>query len=192
MRRVLFSLWIMSMIIAFTGTASAQGNPRGTAKLTVEGKAITVEYGRPSLKGRTAQQLLEKVPAGGVWRLGADKSTTLATAADLVFGDVTVPKGEYSLWARKESDGSWKLVINKQHGQWGTEHDAAQDLAAAPLAETKADKSAEQVTISLEKRAGQLETIEAGGMKLTGMTKEGGVLTIAWGETVLIASFKAK
>jgi hypothetical protein len=87
--------------------------------------------------------MIGQLKSGDVWRLGSNKSTTFTTGLDLVFGDVTVPKGEYSLWARKESDGSWKLVFNKQHGQWGTQHDAAQDLAAAPLTETKADKSAE-------------------------------------------------
>ncbi|MBI4164996.1 MAG: DUF2911 domain-containing protein, partial [Acidobacteria bacterium] len=78
----------------------AQGNPRGTAKVMLKGQAVTVEYGRPSLKGRSVDQMLEKVPAGGVWRLGADKSATFSAGTDLVFGTVTVPKGEYSLWAR--------------------------------------------------------------------------------------------
>ena len=60
--------------------------------------------------------MLSRVEAGGVWRLGANKSTTFKTSADLAFGDVTVPKGEYSLWARREADNTWKLVFNKQHG----------------------------------------------------------------------------
>ena len=132
MRRVLLSTWIIAIVIASAGMALAQGNPRGTAKLELKGGAVSVEYGRPSLKGRTAQQLLGQVPAGEVWRLGADKSTTFTTGADLVFGDLTVPKGEYSLWARKGTS-DWTLVFNKQHGQWGTEHDAAQDLGATPL-----------------------------------------------------------
>ena len=39
-----------------------------------------------------------------------------------------LPAGAYSLWTIPHRDGV-ELVINRQHGQWGTDHDAAQDLA---------------------------------------------------------------
>ena len=173
MKRLFWSLWSIALIVSSAGMAGAQGNPRGTAKLVLKGQAVSVEYGRPALKGRTVEQLLGQLGPGDVWRLGADKSTTFTTGVDLVFGGLTVPKGEYSLWALKEA-GGWKLVFNKQHGQWGMQHDAAQDLAAAPLKETKGSKPEEMVTISLAKEG------------------EGGAITIQWGETVLSASFKAK
>jgi len=162
------------LVAAFAVSALAQGNPRGTSKLTVKGKAVSVEYGRPSLKGRSVDSLLSQLNAGDVWRLGADKSTTFSTAADLAFGDVTVPAGEYSLWMQKQPDSSWKLVFNKQHGQWGTQHDAAQDLASVPLKQSQASKPAEMVTISLAK---------AGA---------GGTITIEWGTLVVTADFAAK
>ncbi|MFB3924287.1 MAG: DUF2911 domain-containing protein [Terriglobia bacterium] len=173
MRRVLLSAWIIVAVVASAGIASAQRNPRATAKLEVKGQAVSVEYGQPSLKGRTAQQLLGQLAPGEVWRLGADKSTTFSTGADLVFGDLTVPKGDYSLWVRKEGDG-WKLVFNKQHGQWGTEHNPAQDLGSTPLKESKGEKSEEKVTIALAKEG------------------DGGTLNIQWGDQVLTTSFKAK
>jgi len=173
MKRLLWSLLGVALLISLAGMAFGQGNPRGTAKLVLKGQTISVEYGRPALKGRTVEQMLGQLGPGDVWRLGADKSTTFATGVDLAFGDVTVPKGEYSLWARKAADG-WKLVFNKQHGQWGTQHDATQDFAAAPLKESKGAKPEEMVTISLAKEG------------------EGGVITIQWGEKVLSASFKAK
>ncbi len=173
MKRLLIGTLGLAIFAAVAPSASAQGNPRGTSKLTLNGKAVSVEYGRPSLKGRTVQQLLEGLKPGGVWRLGADKSTTFTTATDLSFGDVKIPKGEYSLFARRDADNSWKLVFNKQHGQWGTQHDAAQDLAAVPLKETKAPKSEEMVTISLAKEGA------------------GGVILIHWGDMNLTANFKA-
>ena len=173
MKRVLFSLWIMSVIIASTGIACAQRNPRETAKLELKGQTVSVEYGRPSLKGCTAQQLLGQLGQGDVWRLGADKSTTFTAGADLLFGELAVPKGEYSLFARKEA-GGWNLVFNKQHGQWGTEHDAKQDLGSTPLKESKGAKSEEMVTINLAKEG------------------DGGSIAIQWGDQVLTASFKAK
>ena len=173
MKRMFLGLLGATAFAALTLTGYA-ANGRGTAKLTLSGKNVTVEYGKPSLNGRKVEDLLGQLPAGEVWRLGADKSTTLTTSGDLKFGDVTVPKGEYSLWARKEADNSWKLVFNKQHGQWGTDHDASQDLPGIPLKETKRATPAEQVTISLSK------------------TGDGGEITIAWGDMELSTGFKAK
>ena len=174
MRQVTLVLLSVTMMIALAASALAQRNPRGTANLTLKGKTISVEYGRPSLKGRTVDQMLSQLKAGDVWRLGADKSTTFTTVLDLAFGDVTVPAGEYSLWMQKQADNSWKLVFNKQHGQWGTQHDAAQDLVSAPLKQLQAAESVEMVTITLA---------EAG---------EGGVISIEWGTMKVTASFTAK
>ena len=127
------------------------------------------------MKGRSVSDLLGRLQPGNFWRLGADKSTTFSTTADLQFGDVTVPSGEYSLWAEREADNAWKLVFNKQHGQWGTQHDAAQDLASAPLKQSEAANSAETVTIALSKAG-----------------NKGGVIAIQWGNMKLSANFKLK
>ncbi len=171
----LFTLAMGLIVTAcLSAAAFAQGNPRGKAELELGGKKVSVEYGRPSLKGRSVKEMLDQLNPGEVWRLGADKSTTFMTTGDLVFGDVTVPKGEYSLWARKEADNTWKLVFNKQHGQWGTQHNPGQDLAAVPLKVEKAEKPAEQVTINLEKEGGSNE------------------ISIEWGDLELSANFNAK
>ncbi len=164
---------LAAMFLLATGTIFAQGNPRGTSKLSLNGKEISVEYGRPSLKGRTVEEMLGQLKPGEVWRLGADASTTFSTATDLAFGEATVPAGDYSLWAQKEADG-WKLVFNKQHGQWGTQHDAAQDLVSVPLEEGEAASPAEMVTIELSE------------------AEEGGTLTIQWGGLMLATSFEAE
>jgi hypothetical protein len=161
----------LALLTILVGVALA-ANPRGTAELALNGKKISVEYGRPSLHGRTVNDLLGQLGAGDCWRLGADKSTTFSTTGELMFGDVKVPGGEYSLWAQKQADGSWKLVFNKQHGQWGTNHDASQDLASVPLKTEKESKPAEQVTITLEQEHG------------------GGEIAIQWGEMELSANFK--
>jgi hypothetical protein len=173
MKRLLIAVLAGACILVGVESGLAQRNPRATAKITLGGKAVSVEYGRPSLKGRSVSDLLGQLSAGDFWRLGADTSTTFSTAADLDFGGVTVPKGEYSLWAQR-GDNSWKLVFNKQHGQWGTQHDASQDLVSVPLVESKASNSAEMVTITLTKKGA------------------GGAITIQWGEMMLTADFKVK
>jgi hypothetical protein len=81
--------------------------PRGEAKLTLAGKKIAIDYGRPSLKGR---DMLGQLPAGQSWRMGADSDTTLQTAADLAFGTIVLPKGKYVLTAVRSADSKWTLV----------------------------------------------------------------------------------
>jgi hypothetical protein len=174
MKRLLIAVLALGLPLVMAGSGFAQRNPRATAKITLGGKAVSVEYGRPSLGQRTVAQMLDQLQPGDFWRLGADTSTTFSTAADLQFGDATVPSGKYSLWAQRGESNSWKLVFNKQHGQWGTQHDASQDLVSVPLAQTKAAHPEEMVTISLMK---------AGA---------GGVVCIQWGDMELTADFKVK
>ena len=147
---------------------------RGTSELSLNGTKVSVEYGRPSLRGRTIQGMLADLGPGEAWRLGSDDSTTFSTTGDLIFGTMKVPQGDYSLWAKKESNDGWKLVFNTQHGQYGTEHDDAKDLVAAPLKETKLTSPVEQLTISLAKQG------------------DGGEIRIQWGDLQLAADFKAK
>ena len=167
MKRTLVGITTVAALLALSGTALAQANPRGNDKLEVNGKTVTVDYGRPSLHGRTVEEMLAKLPVGGFWRLGADSSTTFTTSGDLMFGSTKVPKGTYSLWAEKMADKSWKLVFNTQHGQWGTQHNPKLDAYKVPLKESKADKAAEEVTITLAKAGtGGMVTIEWGSLKL--------------------------
>jgi len=174
MKRLAWGLLSVLMVSVFAGAAFAQAGPRQTANLMLKGKTVSVEYGRPSLRGRTTDDLLGKLPAGGFWRMGSNTSTTFKTEIDLAFGDVGVPAGEYSIWMQKAADNSWKLVFNKQHGQWGTQHDASQDFASVPLTQSTPASPAEMVTITLSK---------AGG---------GGTITVQWGTLEVSASFKAK
>src|SRR5438552_10604449 len=129
MKRSRSAAWSVIVIVVWAGTAClAQGSPRGTTKLDLGGKTVSVEYGRPSLKGRTMQQMLGRLKVGGFWRLGADESTTFSTDTDLAFGDVTIPKGKYSAWARKEAGNKWKLVDRKRVVEGERDHGAAAEF----------------------------------------------------------------
>ncbi len=108
------------------------GSPHVRSTFKVDGATITLEYGRPSVKGRTIYGPEGIVKPGNVWRMGADEATTLKTDRDLMFGSLHVPAGTYTLFALPTAgpDGlpSGKLVISKQTGQWGTQYTEARDL----------------------------------------------------------------
>jgi hypothetical protein len=53
----------------------AQPSPRGSAEMTLNGSKISVDYGRPSMRGRKIMG--ELVPYGQVWRTGANRATPI-------------------------------------------------------------------------------------------------------------------
>jgi hypothetical protein len=138
------------------------GSPHVRTEWTVDGAAISIEYGRPYLKGRAIGK--EVVPSGRIWRAGADEATTLKTDKALTFGDVTVPAGTYTLWVMP-NEKDWQLVISKATGQWGTQYKEGQDVGRVPMKVGTAKSAAEQLTYAIDD------------------TSAGGVLRLEWGTT---------
>ena len=101
-------------------------SPAEQTSVTLNGKDITVYYCAPSARGRKVMG--ELVPYGKVWRSGANTSTTLKTDTDLMIGRQRVPAGTYTIYTLPSAT-VWKLIINKQVGQWGTVYNQPQDLA---------------------------------------------------------------
>ena len=90
--------------------------PRGKATAMVGGKSVTIDYGRPSLKGRTIDALLGQLPEDRMWRAGENQVTTLATETPLLIGGKRVPAGTYSLYVHAPASGPWSLVLNTDKG----------------------------------------------------------------------------
>jgi len=139
------------LVVLLGGVAAAQPppdrskrpSPPGTAEVTLAGQKIVIDYSRPSLRGRKMESL---TPSGHVWRTGANEATALFLEADLQIGDVTIPAGHYTLYTLP-SAGPWKLIINKQTGQWGTVYNPDQDLARVDMQTTRLSHPVEQFTI---------------------------------------------
>ena len=173
MKRLVMMSFGLAVALAMTLPLQA-ANARGKTEITLNGKTVSIDYGRPTLHGRTVDQMLAQLKEGDFWRLGADSSTTFVTGTALAFGNETVQAGTYSLWAEKLPGNKWDLVFNKQHGQWGTQHDPKLDLVKVPLHESKASDSAEMVTIKLSDMGGS------------------GHFSVQWGDLMLETNFKAK
>ena len=95
------------------------------------------------------------VPYGKVWRTGANPATTLKTAANLKIGDLTVPAGTYTIYSLP-SETTWKLIVNKQTGQWGTVYNRDQDLGRTDMMKGPIPSApVEQFAIKFENTAGK-------------------------------------
>jgi hypothetical protein len=84
-----------------------------------------------------------------LWRTGANAATQFRTDVDLVLGGSTIPAGTYTLWTAATPSG-YRLVVNRQTGQWGTVYDATRDLVRVPLRESTVATPVERFTIELE------------------------------------------
>jgi hypothetical protein len=150
--RTLTPILALAMTAGLLTPVHAQrASPHETAKATIDGVTITVDYGRPYMKGRKIMGGL--VPYGKVWRTGADEATTLTTDKAIQIGGTAVPAGKYTLYTLP-GENEWQLIINKQTGQWGTQYDQAQDLARVPLKKGATPAPVEQLTITIDKSAG--------------------------------------
>lgn len=128
-------------------SASAPSSPRATAEGTVGTASVSVDYGRPSRRGR--QIFGGLVPFDAVWRTGANAATTLVLGGTVELGGRPLEAGTYTLYSVPARDG-WTLVVNGQTGQWGTEYDAGRDVVRIPMEVSRPPAPVDTFTISVE------------------------------------------
>lgn len=138
----------------------SQGDDRGHSVLQLGGARIEIDNGRPSLRGRKPEAMIQP---GQVWRMGANDPTTLSTSASLKFGDKVIPAGKYVLQAKLVEAQKWRLLVQSEGGS---------PVAEVPFSLQKLDKEVELLTITLEKK------------------DKGGRLVLQWGTLSLAADFQ--
>jgi hypothetical protein len=162
-----------------------------------DGKWIEITYGRPLQRGRDLFGSGENYgkaaldvgapgfPPPPVWRAGANMSTRLKTDVPLVFGDKTVPAGEYSLFIDLKPS-QWTLIVSNWAAQskfdpqdktalWGAYgYTPEKDVARVPMKVDALPFAVDQLTWTF-----------------IDMTNDGGRMAIMWGKTMASTPFKA-
>jgi hypothetical protein len=147
-------------------------SPRDSSVLIMNNNRLSVNYSRPSMRGRKIMGGV--VPYNIVWRMGANAATSFLTQSDIVFSGVTIARGSYTLYTLPSSK-QWKLIINKQTGQWGTVYNDQFDLVRISLKKKMLKEPVEKFTITLAR-----------------ISEKTGVLTLAWEKTQLSVHFQLK
>jgi hypothetical protein len=128
---------LFAALAATAALAVAQApSPDATTSVTIGGKVLSIKYSAPSVRKRQIfgpGGLISGDPNYPVWRAGANSATVFHTDADLMIGSLSVPKGDYTIYALVEDPNHWQLIINKQTGQWGLTYDASQDLGRVKM-----------------------------------------------------------
>ena len=168
MSRALVAVLIAMTAVAFAATLGAQqttrlgvgggGSPHDRTEWTIDSAKISIDYGRPYLKGRSESQMM---PSGQVWRTGADEQTTLRNDKSLKFGTLVVPAGTYGLFTVPGSN-EWQLIFSRRSSGSGIPYPRNQDLGRVPMKVGRTQAPVEQLTISID------DTLPAGCFESNG------------------------
>ena len=145
---LLFSAFVLSALSSNAqDDKSKRPSPPAEVSGTVEGTDITINYSRPSVKGRTIFGELE--PYGKVWRTGANEATTFEVSTDVEVEGQPLPAGKYALFTIPTED-DWTVVFNKTADQWGAfNYDEAEDALRVEVTPEETDDLTEQLTFEI-------------------------------------------
>ncbi len=149
MTKLLTSL-LATALIAPQLTVYSQGiktprtpSPGATVSQTIGISNVTVNYSRPSVKGRQVWGGL--VPYGwnaqgfgsgaeAPWRAGANENTTIEFSHDAKVEGKPVPAGIYGLFYAVNPDNTAEVILSKDHRSWGSFwYEAKHDQLRAPI-----------------------------------------------------------
>lgn len=140
---VLFSFFAISF-------ADAQEKPKSTAEKatgTINGAAIQINYGSPSVRERKIWG--ELVPFGEVWRAGANDATTFETDKDITIEGKKLPAGKYSFFIIPNKT-ECIVIFNKVVKQWGAyKYSDKEDQLRVTVKQTVASSSVEKLVYNI-------------------------------------------
>lgn len=139
---------LLLSLVSFTAksqqiTTPRTPSPAATVSQTIGISAVTINYSRPSIKGREVWGKL--VPYGwnvqpfgagnsAPWRAGANENTTIKFSHDAKVEGIPVPAGLYGLSFVINQDNTGELILSKDSRSWGSFfYDPKQDQMRAKI-----------------------------------------------------------
>lgn len=123
-----------------------QASPGAKLSQQVGLSVVTVDYSRPSTKGRKI--FGELVPFGQIWRTGANNPTVLTFNGEAKIAGKKVPAGSYALYSIP-GKSEWTMILSKNTKLWGAMgYNQADDLFRFTVAPSKTSKMYESLEIS--------------------------------------------
>jgi DUF2911 family protein len=127
--RVGLLIAVTTLAMPNAARAQARASERGSASQTVDGTTITVEYGRPQVRGRTLFPRVVKW--GEMWTPGANWATTIAADRPFTFGGQKVKPGTYSMWMVPSETGQWTVHLHPNPRLFHEAHPPASEMVLA-------------------------------------------------------------
>lgn len=123
-------------------------SPLQTLKQAFALSEITIEYSRPSVKGRTIYG--DVVPFGKVWRTGANSSTKITFGEDVKVEGKDVAAGTYAIYSIPNKD-SWEIMLYKDLTLGGNvaEYKAENEVVKVKVTPTALSNKVETFSINV-------------------------------------------
>lgn len=153
MKKILLLTLIAGLFTSLNVSAQQDKSKRASLPAKVSqtlgsGAEISIDYSRPSLKGRKMDVL---VPAGKVWRTGANEATVFETSKDVSIKGQKLPAGKYSIYSIP-GEKEWIIIFNKTWKQWGTVYKESEDALRINVKPGKSKQFTEMMTFDITKK----------------------------------------
>ena len=147
--------------------AQSLASPFGTVSQKIDSTTMTVDYYRPSARGRAIFGSL--VRWGGVWTPGANWATTLDVDRDVRIEGQSLPRGKYSIWMIPAAPpDSWTVIFNR---------------AARRFHVTRPDPSEDQLRVRVV--ADSAPPFETLTFSFPLVSRTGATLALNWASTIV-------
>ncbi len=126
---------------------STRKSPPRKAEGEIGSAMVTVNYGSPSVRGRSIYGDL--VPYNEIWRTGANEATTITFSEDVMVEGEALPAGTYALFTIPGED-SWTVIFNKEADQWGAyDYDESMDALRVEVEPQPLEANAEMLNFEV-------------------------------------------
>lgn len=145
-------LFVFAVTLLFSVNAQIE-TPQPSPFTKIEQKVgltdVTLEYSRPSMKGRKI--FGDLVPYGKMWRTGANKNTMVTFSDDVVVDGTTLKAGSYAIFVTP-GESSWDVIFYSDIENWGTprEWDDSKVAAKTTVNTYEMPMAVETWTISID------------------------------------------
>ncbi|GAA4056394.1 DUF2911 domain-containing protein [Flavobacterium chungnamense] len=149
-----------------------QPSPKSVLNQVVGLTDVTVEYSRPSAKGRVV--FGDLVPFGKLWRTGANANSTVSFSEDVVINGTTVKKGKYAIFTLPKAD-MWEVILYTNTDNWGLPE----------------NYDVNKVAVSLNVDPVMLNNhVESFNIGINNLTNDSASLDISWEKTMVSLKFE--
>lgn len=172
MKKILFALAVLIANLTIEAQVKTPApSPKSVVNQVVGLTDVTLDYSRPSTKGRTV--FGDLVPFGKLWRTGANANSTITFSDDVVIKGTTLPKGKYAIFTTPKAD-MWEIVFYTTTDNWGTPE----------------NWDVNKVAYSTNVDPMMLNNmVESFTMSINNLTNDSATLDIAWEKTMVSLKF---
>lgn len=161
MKRTLYAIAIAAMPLISVAQDLPAPSPKAMVQQRIGLTDVTVEYSRPSMKGRKV--FGDVVPYGEVWRTGANKATSISFKGDVVVADQPLKAGTYSIFTIPHEGGAWEVIFNRNTELWGA-----------------SDRKPEEDVLHIKVPAKECPITETFTMEFANLGQDEGDLVLRW------------